>query len=61
MNETAPSVPMTSVRLTDEGQRAVAEARRLFQRTLSSWVCDLLTLRRAGLSTPRWIARNEQP
>jgi len=36
-------------------ERAVAEARRLFQRTLSAWVCDLLELRRAGLDQPGWV------
>ncbi len=31
---------------------AVAEARRLYRKTLATWVIDLLTLRRSGCETP---------
>ena len=39
-----------------DAERAVTEARRLFQRTLAAWVVDLLALRRAGLDQPVWNA-----
>ena len=52
---------LTIARATDPIQagRAVDEARRLFQRTLSAWVCDLLILRRAGRDRPGWIDESE--
>lgn len=37
-----------------EAQRAVDECRRKFQRALAAWVCDLLVLRRQGLTCPDW-------
>ncbi|MHC5002355.1 MAG: hypothetical protein ACYTJ0_04460 [Planctomycetota bacterium] len=37
-----------------QAQRAVAEARRQFQRTLASWASDLLVLRRRGITRPAW-------
>ena len=43
-----------SARSLMSSERAVAEARRLFQRILSAWVCDLLELRRRGLDQPDW-------
>ncbi len=39
----------------DEGSRAVAEARRLFRRTLAAWVVDLLALRKASGGQPQWL------
>ena len=44
-----------SARSLMSSERSVAEARRLFQRTLSAWVCDLLDLRRRGLDQPGWV------
>ena len=40
-----------------DARRAVEHSRRLFNRTLSAWVCDLLALRRAGLDRPHWTAQ----
>ena len=41
-------------------ERAVTEARRLFQRTLSAWVGDLLELRRRGLDQPCWVRIDDE-
>jgi hypothetical protein len=38
----------------DDGSRAVAEARRLYRRTVAAWVVDLLALRKASGGEPRW-------
>ncbi|MHC4065372.1 MAG: hypothetical protein ACYSUI_12880 [Planctomycetota bacterium] len=54
MNDAARHEPMMQVPTPAEAQRCVDQARRMFQRTLPAWVCDLLTLRRAGLATPVW-------
>ena len=55
MNDAARQEPMIRVLSPIEAQRAVEQARSLYQRTLSIWVCDLLALRKAGLDTPGWI------
>jgi hypothetical protein len=54
MNERARSEPMMQVPTPAEAQRAVDQARRLYHRVLPAWVCDLLALRRAGMSSPNW-------
>jgi hypothetical protein len=54
MNDAARHEPMMQVPTPAEAQRIVEQARSLYQRTLSLWVCDLLTLRKAGLATPGW-------
>jgi hypothetical protein len=54
MNETERQEPMMQGPTPAEARRAVEQARSLFRRTLSVWVCDLLALRRAGLDTPGW-------
>ena len=36
----------------DDGARAVTEARRLFRRTMATWVSDLLVLRRSTGGMP---------
>ncbi|MHC4446947.1 MAG: hypothetical protein ACYSXF_03960 [Planctomycetota bacterium] len=41
-----PSTPRASA------DAAVAEARRLYRKTLATWVIDLLTLRRGGRDVP---------
>ena len=56
MNDAARHEPMMQGPTPAEVQRAVDQARSLFQRTLSAWVCDLLTLRRAGLPSPGWTS-----
>ena len=43
----------------DEAQHAVDEARRVFQRILPIWACDLLALRRAGLDRPAWTGASD--
>lgn len=35
-----------------EAERAVFEARAMFQRVLTGWAMDVLALRREGLDTP---------
>jgi hypothetical protein len=37
-----------------DADQVLAEARRLFQRTLSAWVCDLLELRKSCRDRPVW-------
>ncbi len=54
MNELARTAPKITTPSTAEAQREVDRCRRMFQRTLSTWVCDLLSLRSAGLTRPRW-------
>ncbi|MHC4767910.1 MAG: hypothetical protein ACYTGE_18830 [Planctomycetota bacterium] len=56
MNDAARQESAIRVLSPAEAQRAVEQARCLYQRILSIWVCDLLALRRAGLDTPGWIA-----
>ena len=41
-------------------QRAMAEARRLFARTLSGWASDLLVVRADGLSGFTWTAEHTE-
>ena len=55
MNDATRQEPMIRMLSPAEAQRAVEQARSLYQRTLSIWVCDLLALRKAGLDTPGWI------
>ncbi len=54
MNDAAPMVPWSGRPTPIEAQAAVDQARRLFQRVLASWVCDVLALRRAGAMRPNW-------
>jgi len=54
MNDAARHEPMMQVPTPAEAQRTVEQARSLYQRILATWVCDLLTLRKAGLVTPGW-------
>ena len=54
MNRLARTTPTISTPSTAAAQREVDRCRRMFQRTLSAWVCDLLSLRSAGLTRPRW-------
>lgn len=56
MNQQA--APDTSLRHPDAhaAQQALMQARQMFQRTLGSWVCDLLQLRQAGMRQPAWPA-----
>ncbi len=49
-----PTVPMMDSSVSQESRRAVDNARRLFRRTLAHWASDLLVLRQAGLTRPRW-------
>jgi len=49
-----PTVPMMDSSVTGDSRRAVDNARRLFRWTLAHWASDLLMLRRAGLTRPRW-------
>jgi hypothetical protein len=56
MNDAARQESTIRVLSPAEAQRVVEQARSLYQRTLSIWVCDLLALRKAGLDTPVWIA-----
>ncbi len=37
-----------------EPERALAEARGMFQRYLTGWAMDALYLRKHGLDTPTW-------
>lgn len=43
-----------------QAQRAVADARRLFNRGLANWASDLLLLRQSGLRYPRWRANDRR-
>ncbi len=56
-----PARSLTVATATDpvQARRAVDEARALFQRALSAWVCDLLILRRAGRDRPGWVYEHE--
>ena len=54
MNDLARAASVIGRPAPDEAARAVAASRRLFQRVLSAWVCDLLALRRAGMERPDW-------
>ena len=56
-----PARSLTVAEMTDPvlAGRAVDEARALFQRALSAWVCDLLILRRNGLDKPGWIDEHD--
>jgi hypothetical protein len=56
MNDAARHESLMRMPTPIESERAVQQARSLFQRTLSIWACDLLSLRKAGLDTPGWIA-----
>ncbi len=47
-HEPSPSPPTPGPSL----DAAVAEARRLYRKTLATWVIDLLTLRRGGRDGP---------
>ena len=60
MNESARSLPISQLPTPAEADRVVTEARQLFQRTLSAWVCDLLELRRAGLDRPGWVTDDDE-
>ena len=53
MNDSARSLPALHPDPV-QAELAVADARRLFQRILSAWVCDLLTLRQTGRDRPVW-------
>ena len=53
MNDSARSLPALQPDPV-QAELAVADARRLFQRILSAWVCDLLTLRQTGRDRPVW-------
>jgi hypothetical protein len=55
MNDAARDEPMMQVPTPAQAQRAVDQARSAFQRILAVWVCDLLSLRKAGLTTPVWM------
>ncbi|MHC4080839.1 MAG: hypothetical protein ACYS15_08010 [Planctomycetota bacterium] len=59
MNDAARQEPMNRVLSPAEAQRAVDQARSLYQRTLAIWVCDLLALRKAGFDTPGWITTEQ--
>ncbi len=56
-----PARNLTVAMATDpvQARRAVDEARALFRRALSAWVCDLLILRRAGRDSPGWIDEHD--
>jgi hypothetical protein len=56
-----PARSLTVATATDpvQAQLAVDQARALFQRALSAWVCDLLILRRAGRDSPGWPTEHE--
>lgn len=41
-----------------QAQRAVADARRLFNRELANWTSELLLLRQSGLRYPCWRAND---
>ncbi len=57
---TPPARPVGADEYRSAGRHpAVAEARRLFGRTLAAWACDLLLLRRAGLERPAWTDLEE--
>lgn len=51
----AAHAPPPGLPTADEATRAVDEARRMFHRALASWVCDLLALRKSGMTRPRWL------
>ena len=43
-----------------EGEAALREARRMFNRVLGAWASDVLTLRRCGRLEPRWNAATQR-
>jgi len=44
----------------EQVRRDVLRARRLFQKTLASWACDVLALRHDDLLIPRWVAQSDE-
>ena len=40
-----------------QAEQAVLRARRIFQRTLAAWACDVLALRHTGFIRPTWPER----
>ena len=49
--------PELTLACTDpQSDVALRQARRLFERTLCGWTCDLLSLRRKGLNQTSWRA-----
>ena len=44
----------------DDGARAVTEARRLFRRTMATWVSDLLVLRRSTGGVPKFAPHDPE-
>jgi len=59
MHDPARSLTVATATDPDQARQAVDEARALFQRALSAWVCDLLILRRAGRDCPGWSDEHE--
>ncbi len=59
-HSSGPTVPMTDSSVSQEARRAVDNARWLFRRTLAHWVSDLLVLRQAGRTHPRWTKASGQ-
>jgi len=59
MHDPARSLTVATAPDPDQARQAVDQARALFQRALSAWVCDLLILRRAGRVSPSWPAEHE--
>ena len=55
MHDSARSLTFADTSNHARAEQAVADARRVFQRTLAAWVCDLLELRRRGLDQPGWV------
>jgi hypothetical protein len=54
MNGPTPSVPMMLVPTPAQAERAVRQARELFQHTLANWAFDSLRLRRSGAHRLTW-------
>lgn len=52
-----PEIPLLMLACTDpQSDVALRNAKRMFERTLCSWTCDLLSLRRKGLNQTSWNA-----
>jgi len=54
MDRTVDRPATLAVPTSEEAAQAVRDAERLFMRNLGSWSCDLLALRRIGLTRHAW-------
>jgi hypothetical protein len=59
MDDRAHSLDVIGQVGAEQARLAVEEARRMYGRTLASWVGDLLTMRRAGLDQPGWAPHGD--